>query len=72
MAGDEPSRRPAEWGRHAVGAAALEEHAALARHLAKQAVVSNSEQYQLAARQSADAAKELLARLQQPEAPAQT
>jgi two-component system chemotaxis response regulator CheB len=53
-------------------AAALEEHAALARHLAKHAVVSNSEQYHQAARQSADAAEEVLSRLQRPDAPADT
>jgi hypothetical protein len=51
-------------------AAALEDHAALARHLAKHAVVSNSEQYQRAARQPADAAKALLSRLQRPDTPA--
>jgi two-component system chemotaxis response regulator CheB len=46
-------------------AAALEEHAALARHLARHAAATHGEEYRLAAGRSSDTARSLITRLEQ-------
>jgi two-component system, chemotaxis family, protein-glutamate methylesterase/glutaminase len=61
----EMAQREAAEAKLWTAAAALEEHAALARHLARHAAASHGEEYRLAAGRSADTARSLITRLEQ-------
>jgi two-component system chemotaxis response regulator CheB len=61
----EMAQREAAEAKLRAAAAALEEHAALARHLARHAAPSHGEEYRLAAGRSADTARSLITRLEQ-------
>ena len=63
----EMAQREAAEAKLWAAAAALEEHAALARHLARHAAASHGEEYRLAAGRSADTARSLITRLERPE-----